>query len=64
LNYGFSSGDKPKNSGDYYGLRYAEFVVPLVRAVQELNNKVIEENKQLKEELAELRQMVRHISAI
>ena len=35
LNYDFSGVDKPKNENDYYGLRYAEFVVPLVKAVQE-----------------------------
>mgnify|MGYP006248978093 FL=1 len=33
--YDFSGVDKPKNNKDFYGLRYAEFVVPLVKAVQE-----------------------------
>ncbi len=33
--YDFSGVDKPKNENDFYGLRYAEFVVPLVKAVQE-----------------------------
>jgi len=33
--YDFSGVDAPKNEDDYYGLRYAEFVVPLVKAVQE-----------------------------
>ena len=31
----FSGVDSPDNEGDLYGLRYAEFVVPLVKAVQE-----------------------------
>jgi len=31
----FSGVDAPKNEKDYYGLRYATFVVPLVKAVQE-----------------------------
>jgi hypothetical protein len=35
LGFDFSGVDKPKNSQDHYGLRYAEFVVPLVKAVQE-----------------------------
>jgi hypothetical protein len=35
LGYDFSGIDKPENSNDYYGLRYGEFVVPLVKAVQE-----------------------------
>ncbi len=38
--YDFSGVDKPKNENDYYGLRYSDFVVPLVKAVQELNKKV------------------------
>jgi trimeric autotransporter adhesin len=33
--YDFSGVDKPQNENDYYGLRYAEFVVPLVKAMQE-----------------------------
>ena len=37
LQYDFSGVDKPKNEKDLYGLRYAEFVVPLVKAVQELS---------------------------
>jgi len=36
VGYDFSGVDTPDNENDYYGLRYAEFVVPLVKAVQEL----------------------------
>jgi trimeric autotransporter adhesin len=54
LNYDFSGVDAAKNEHDLYGLRYSQFVVPLVKAVQELDA----ENQKLKEELAELRQMV------
>ncbi|HUM45761.1 MAG TPA: tail fiber domain-containing protein [Chitinophagales bacterium] len=36
IGYDFSGVDAPKNENDFYGLRYAEFVVPLVKAVQEL----------------------------
>jgi hypothetical protein len=35
IGYDFSGVDAPKNENDLYGLRYAEFVVPLVKAVQE-----------------------------
>lgn len=38
LGYDFHGVDKPKNKTSHYGLRYAEFVVPLVKAVQELAN--------------------------
>jgi hypothetical protein len=37
VNYDFSGVDVPKNDKDMYGLRYADFVVPLVKAVQELS---------------------------
>ncbi|HRH47600.1 MAG TPA: tail fiber domain-containing protein [Panacibacter sp.] len=37
LGYDFSGVDAAKNDHDLYGLRYAEFVVPLVKAVQELS---------------------------
>ena len=33
----FGGVDAPKNENDHYGLRYAEFVVPLVKSVQELS---------------------------
>jgi hypothetical protein len=39
--FDFSGVDKPKNANDLYGLRYAEFTIPLVKAVQELNTMVI-----------------------
>jgi trimeric autotransporter adhesin len=35
LGFKFSGIDVPENENDYYGLRYAEFVVPLVKAIQE-----------------------------
>ena len=35
LGYQFSGIDKPDNDNDLYGIRYASFVVPLVKAVQE-----------------------------
>jgi hypothetical protein len=39
LNYDFSGVDAAKNEHDLYGLRYSDFVVPLVKAVQELSRK-------------------------
>ncbi len=47
LGYDFSGVDRPQNDNDLYGLRYATFVVPLVKAVQELS----QENAQLKQGL-------------
>ena len=45
VNYEFSGVDKPKTKDGLYGLRYADFVVPLVKAVQELSK----QNDSLKE---------------
>src|SRR6185436_4739617 len=47
LNYDFSGVDAAKNEKGLYGLRYAEFVVPLVKAVQELSKMNDEEDSQL-----------------
>jgi hypothetical protein len=51
LNYDFSGVDAAKNDKDLYGLRYAEFVVPLVKAVQELSL----QNDSLKSEIGNLK---------
>lgn len=45
LDYDFSAIDQPKNKNDIYGLRYAEFVVPLVKAIQELSADLEEKEK-------------------
>lgn len=54
IGYDFSGVDAPKNDQDLYGLRYAEFVVPLVKAVQELSG----ENDELKTKNAELEKRI------
>jgi hypothetical protein len=40
VGYDFSGVVKPQNDKSLYGLRYAEFVVPLVKAVQEQQNTI------------------------
>ena len=40
IQYEFSGIDSPQNENDLYGLRYAEFVVPLVKAVQEQDDQI------------------------
>ncbi|HEX6227168.1 MAG TPA: tail fiber domain-containing protein [Chryseolinea sp.] len=52
--YVFYGVDAPKNDNDHYGIRYAEFVVPLVKAVQELSTKVEEQQQQIQLLLAQL----------
>jgi len=46
--YDFSGVDAPKNAEGMYGLRYAEFVVPLVKAVQEQQQTIKEQQEQIK----------------
>ncbi len=50
LNYDFSGVDVPKNKKDFYGLRYSEFVVPLVKSVQELNKQNEEKDATIHEQ--------------
>jgi len=65
LGYEFSGVDAPRSENDYYGLRYAQFVVPLVKAVQE-QQKMIEAQQQMAEgqqrQIDELKAMVKSLS--
>ncbi len=64
LGFDFSGVDKPKNDKDFYGLRYAEFTVPLVKAVQELNEKnelLLKENNEQKLLISKLLQRIETI---
>jgi trimeric autotransporter adhesin len=45
--YVFTGIEAPKNENDTYSIRYAEFVVPLVMAVQELTAKVDAQEKKI-----------------
>jgi hypothetical protein len=64
--YDFSGVDKPKNPNDFYGLRYAEFVVPLVKAVQELsaqNTELKNQNTELKKQIGNLQERMERLEA-
>jgi hypothetical protein len=57
LDYDFSGVQKPATPDALYALNYSEFVVPLVKAVQELsaaNDKLKEENNTLEKRMAKL----------
>jgi hypothetical protein len=61
LGYNFHGVDKPKNETSHYGLRYAEFVVPLVKAVQEQQQMIDDlrkENEVLRNEIDTIKQMI------
>jgi len=52
--YVFHGVEAPKNENDHYSIRYAEFVVPLVKAVQEMSAKLEEQERKIEFLLAEL----------
>jgi len=60
IGYNFSGVDAPQHERDNYSLRYAEFVVPLVKAVQELEA----ENKALRAQHADLEARLGKIEAL
>lgn len=71
IGYDFSGIVKPKHEQDNYSLRYAEFVVPLVKAVQELEQKntalreAYQNSKTEKDaEIAELKSRLSKIEAL
>ncbi len=59
--YDFIGIDKPKNENGFYSLRYAEFVVPLVKAVQEQQQliKDLQEKVQTLQEQADVTVFIR-----
>jgi trimeric autotransporter adhesin len=63
MGYEFSGVDAAKNEHDLYGIRYAEFVAPLVKAVQELSA----QSEQLRKELDALKLAIaktQHVTAV
>ena len=54
LSFDFSGVDAAKNDKDLYGLRYASFVVPLVKSVQELSK----QNEDLQKQIDDLKKII------
>ena len=52
--YVFGGVDAPQNDKDHYSIRYDQFVVPLVKALQELSAKVDEQQSQIEELLSQV----------
>ena len=63
---GFSSSivHTPANSTDPYALSYAEFVVPLVKAVQELNTIITEQDQQIQALVSQIEEQNVQITTI
>ena len=61
ISYDFSGVDAAKNENDIYALRYADFVAPLVKAVQELSANNDEKDKlisDLQNQINELKSLI------
>jgi hypothetical protein len=59
VGYDFSGVDKPKNDKAFYGLRYGDFVVPLVKAVQEQQKLIDAMQKRLDEQDRLIQQLLK-----
>ena len=64
LGYNFSGVDTPKNSNDLYGLRYSEFVVPLVKAVQEQQQIIENQNKKIDQLQKQLETLLKDVQQL
>jgi hypothetical protein len=64
IGYDFYGVDKPKNPDDFYGLRYATFVVPLVKAVQELNGLAMEQQLRIAEQQLVIEKLSKEVDRI
>ncbi|MES1181501.1 MAG: tail fiber domain-containing protein, partial [Flavobacterium sp.] len=67
MGFNFSGIDAPASDKDVYGLRYAEFVVPLVKAVQEQQQQIEllkKENQSQKDTNALLQKQINELKAL
>ncbi len=65
IGYDFSGVSKPQNDSDFYGLRYADFVVPLVKAVQELsakNDSLVQANASLQSQMNDMKAAIQMLA--
>ena len=64
VGYDFHGVDAPKNVQDHYGLRYAEFVVPMVKAMQEQQAIIEEQSKKINQLEARMQQMMQQLQKL
>ncbi|HEX6225709.1 MAG TPA: tail fiber domain-containing protein [Chryseolinea sp.] len=62
--YVFHGVDAPKNEKDPYTIRYAEFVVPLVKAVQELSAKNEEQLKMIADQQNQIAELINRLEKV
>jgi hypothetical protein len=58
VGYDFHGVDKPKNETSHYGLRYAEFVVPMVKAMQEQQEMIEGQNTKMEAQQKQIDQLI------
>jgi hypothetical protein len=64
IGYDFSGVDAPQNDKDVYGIRYSDFVVPMVKAIQEQQEVIDElraENDALRSSLDTIEELLREL---
>ncbi|MBF4494766.1 tail fiber domain-containing protein [Flavobacterium sp. JLP] len=64
IGYEFSGVVKPQSDKDFYSLRYSEFVVPLVKAVQEQQTQIEKQQTQIEQQqkdIQELKELVQKL---
>jgi len=62
--YDFSGVDKPKDEKSLYALRYAEFVVPLVKATQEQQKVIDSQKQQIENQNQVIQDLIKRIEAL
>ena len=66
IGYDFNGLHKPNGPNDLYGLGYTDFVVPLVKAVQEQQKMIDNQqaiNESLLQQIAELKKQMQELKA-
>jgi len=58
LGFDFHAVDKPENENDTYGLRYAEFVPVLVKALQEQQKTIQRQHQEINELKTQLQNII------
>lgn len=64
IGFSFSGIDPPKNEDDFYCLRYSEFVVPLVKSVQEQQEMINDLQLRLDQQKEEIEDIINSLSEI
>ncbi len=63
-NYDFDGVILPTHDKDHYRIAYGEFVVPLVKAVQELSEQTIEQNKIIEQQNKKIEMLLKELQQI